>query len=119
MATVPDDSIAADAREKSRLELDRVDQPEERPPGIGIRDDRLRVQFLAGASSVTPVARPVLHVDAAYFGPVRISAPAARAADASADVSDPSATSHEPLRAIARAHPHQQHRRAAGRSRSE
>ena len=40
-------SIAADAREKARLELHRIDQSEQRSPGIGVRHDRLRLQLFA------------------------------------------------------------------------
>ena len=46
-ATVPAASIAADACEKSGLELHRIDQSEQRSPRIGVRHHRLRLQLFA------------------------------------------------------------------------
>ena len=61
----------------------------------------------------------VLHVDAPHFG-VRADLGAGRAGRRGERRRQRSeAASHEPLAAVARAHPHQQHRRAAGRSRPE
>ncbi len=108
--------IVAHARQKSGLELDRVDQPKERAPGIGIRNDRLGVEVFAGAQG-DPRGSPVLHVNAAYFSiganlcPCGAGCRCERRRERSQPASD------EPLRAVTGAHSHQQYRRAPRRPR--
>ena len=73
---MPRHAVVADLRQEAGIEIDRIDEVEQRAPRVGVGDHGRRASISVPSSSTTPAARPSRTRMRATDAPVRISAPA-------------------------------------------